>query len=158
MDFLNTADWAADGTVVHEKIETTKDVSAWLTAVGLPHADGPSDITGLHRFRSDLRAAMRGQNPLRLNLKLSRIVASEIEMRALPILDLVAISAAALLADPREMVRLKTCDGPDCGWMFIDETKNGRRKWCTMETCGNRAKAARHYQRNRKAPNVEQLT
>ena len=31
--------------------------------------------------------------------------------------------------------------------MFLDETKNARRKWCVMEVCGNRAKATRHYAR-----------
>jgi predicted RNA-binding Zn ribbon-like protein len=31
--------------------------------------------------------------------------------------------------------------------VFFDSTKNGRRRWCDMSTCGNRAKAARHRKR-----------
>jgi flagellar biosynthesis GTPase FlhF len=34
-------------------------------------------------------------------------------------------------------------DGPDCRWVFSDSSRSGRRKWCDMNTCGNRAKAAR---------------
>lgn len=33
-----------------------------------------------------------------------------------------------------------------CGWLFLDTSRNRSRRWCSMETCGNRAKARRHYQ------------
>jgi predicted RNA-binding Zn ribbon-like protein len=34
-------------------------------------------------------------------------------------------------------------------WLFVDESKNGTRRWCDMTACGNRAKARRHYLRSR---------
>lgn len=34
-----------------------------------------------------------------------------------------------------------------CGWLFLDTSRSGKRRWCSMETCGNRAKARRYYQR-----------
>jgi predicted RNA-binding Zn ribbon-like protein len=40
--------------------------------------------------------------------------------------------------------RLRVCDGPDCGWLFLDSSKNNRRRWCDMKDCGNVAKARRH--------------
>lgn len=43
-----------------------------------------------------------------------------------------------------ELARVRRCADPRCGRVFQDETKNGRRRWCDMATCGNRAKAARH--------------
>ena len=43
-----------------------------------------------------------------------------------------------------ELSRVRRCADPRCGRVFQDETKNGRRRWCDMATCGNRAKAARH--------------
>ena len=43
-----------------------------------------------------------------------------------------------------ELDRVRRCADPRCGRVFQDETKNGRRRWCDMATCGNRAKAARH--------------
>ncbi|HET9949267.1 MAG TPA: CGNR zinc finger domain-containing protein, partial [Longimicrobiales bacterium] len=47
--------------------------------------------------------------------------------------------------------RLKRCDAPDCRLWFVDESKGGRRRWCSMARCGNRAKAARHRRRERAA-------
>jgi predicted RNA-binding Zn ribbon-like protein len=43
-----------------------------------------------------------------------------------------------------ELGRVRRCADPRCARVFQDETKNGRRRWCDMSTCGNRAKAARH--------------
>ena len=58
----------------------------------------------------------------------------------------VVVHAIELLKDAR-LDRLRLCDGSDCGWVFIDTSKNGRRRWCDMATCGNTAKARRHYAR-----------
>jgi predicted RNA-binding Zn ribbon-like protein len=62
------------------------------------------------------------------------------------IAHIVADQALALLQDPK-LDRLRVCDGHDCGWVFVDTSKNGRRRWCDMATCGNTAKARRHYER-----------
>jgi len=56
-------------------------------------------------------------------------------------------SAADLLTSDR-LASLGECE--NCGWLFIDTSRNHSRRWCTMEACGNRAKARRHYQRSRK--------
>jgi predicted RNA-binding Zn ribbon-like protein len=48
------------------------------------------------------------------------------------------------LAKVIEVSRLRICDGDNCGWLFIDKSKAGRRRWCDMSTCGNVAKARRH--------------
>ena len=45
--------------------------------------------------------------------------------------------------------RLRTCDNQACRWLFIDRSPAGRRRWCEMSSCGNRAKAARHRARLR---------
>jgi predicted RNA-binding Zn ribbon-like protein len=56
----------------------------------------------------------------------------------------VALQAVDLLRDlPAK--RLRLCAGPNCAWLFLDFSKAGRRKWCDMATCGNDAKAKRHY-------------
>ena len=47
--------------------------------------------------------------------------------------------------------RLRVCANPTCRWAFFDTSRTGRRKWCDMSTCGNRAKAARHRERQRMA-------
>ena len=56
----------------------------------------------------------------------------------------VAREIAAFLTSP---VRVGRCPGRGCGWLFADPT--GRRRWCSMAVCGNRAKARRHAQRLR---------
>lgn len=61
-----------------------------------------------------------------------------------------AVSAAELLT-AAELSRVGCCADERCGWLFLDTSKNGRRRWCSMEGCGNRAKARRHYQRQRAA-------
>jgi predicted RNA-binding Zn ribbon-like protein len=46
--------------------------------------------------------------------------------------------------------RVRQCPAPEgCGWIFLDKSKNRSRRWCSMETCGNVAKARRHYHRRR---------
>jgi predicted RNA-binding Zn ribbon-like protein len=47
--------------------------------------------------------------------------------------------------------RTRICAGTKCGWLFIDSSKGGRRRWCDMATCGNAAKSKRHYERKRAA-------
>jgi predicted RNA-binding Zn ribbon-like protein len=44
--------------------------------------------------------------------------------------------------------RLHECEGPRCGWLFLDRSRSGRRRWCSMADCGNRAKVSRHYHKH----------
>jgi predicted RNA-binding Zn ribbon-like protein len=60
----------------------------------------------------------------------------------------VAISAIELLTSPARSA-VACCAGPCCGWLFLDRTRNRNRVWCSMRTCGNRAKARAHYARRR---------
>lgn len=57
-------------------------------------------------------------------------------------------SAEELLLDPM-LDRVRKCAGTDCGWIFLDTSRNRSRRWCDMEDCGNRAKARRHYKRSK---------
>jgi predicted RNA-binding Zn ribbon-like protein len=43
--------------------------------------------------------------------------------------------------------RVRLCANEKCGWLFLDDSKSGTRRWCSMSACGNRAKAHRHYMR-----------
>jgi predicted RNA-binding Zn ribbon-like protein len=51
--------------------------------------------------------------------------------------------------------RLRVCANDGCAWTFFDSSRTGRRKWCDMNTCGNRAKAARHRERLKVAAVVQ---
>jgi predicted RNA-binding Zn ribbon-like protein len=63
----------------------------------------------------------------------------------LPVLEL-GRAAGALLAST-DLTTVGRCPGRDCGWLFLDP--RGRRRWCTMAVCGNRAKARRHARKTR---------
>src|SRR5207253_2813605 len=43
--------------------------------------------------------------------------------------------------------RLRICENAQCRWVFKDTSRTGKRKWCSMRSCGNRAKVARHRAR-----------
>jgi len=60
----------------------------------------------------------------------------------------IARSAAELLTSD-DLARVRECDGATCTWLFLDQSRNRSRRWCSMESCGNRAKARRHYHRQR---------
>jgi predicted RNA-binding Zn ribbon-like protein len=51
--------------------------------------------------------------------------------------------------------RLRICDNDTCRWVFYDDSPTGRRRWCDMATCGNRAKAARHRARQKAAQEAQ---
>jgi predicted RNA-binding Zn ribbon-like protein len=74
----------------------------------------------------------------------------EIRPTAAGILTPVIWSAADLLAGP-DYARIRECANPQCLWLFLDDSKNGTRRWCSMQACGNRAKAHRHYQRQKQS-------
>jgi predicted RNA-binding Zn ribbon-like protein len=57
-------------------------------------------------------------------------------------------SAADLLVG-NQLARVRQCANPECGWLFLDNSKSGNRRWCSMSACGNRAKAHRHYLRQK---------
>ena len=59
--------------------------------------------------------------------------------------------AAALLMTGPEAGRIRRCADPKCGLLYLDRSRRGNRRWCSMKECGNRAKARRHYARLREA-------
>ncbi len=57
-------------------------------------------------------------------------------------------SAELLTSD--DLKRVGECaDDRGCGYLFYDSSRNHSRRWCSMESCGNRAKVQRHYQRSK---------
>jgi len=61
------------------------------------------------------------------------------------------IESAADTLVQGELGRVRRCASQRCGRVFYDASRNGKRRWCEMAKCGNRAKAARHRQKVRKA-------
>ncbi|GAB3901413.1 CGNR zinc finger domain-containing protein [Larkinella knui] len=59
-----------------------------------------------------------------------------------------SLSAYELLTNQDQKL-IKQCGA--CAWLFLDTTKNHRRKWCDMQTCGTSVKGRRYYQRKKQA-------
>jgi predicted RNA-binding Zn ribbon-like protein len=59
-------------------------------------------------------------------------------------------SASDLLTSP-DLENVHECDMPSCRWIFVDRSKNHRRRWCDMKVCGNRAKARKFHRRQTRA-------
>ncbi len=66
-------------------------------------------------------------------------------------LGVIALDAARMLGDPAERARVRVCASDTCSARFYDRSPAGRRRWCSMRTCGNEAKARRHRARARSA-------
>lgn len=165
--FVNTVGWRGR-EVPAETLEHPSAFSGWLARRHL--VPGPitisqeelSDALGLREaiYRSmvavadgrrpdpaDLdqinNATMGALSHLRMNLSLHWEIAGASPLdRALM---LIALSAAGLLTGP-DARRVRYCADPDCGWIFVDRSKNHSRRWCSMSDCGNKAKARRFRQ------------
>jgi predicted RNA-binding Zn ribbon-like protein len=59
----------------------------------------------------------------------------------------IAHATGRLVLSPR-LARVRACAAGDCGWWFLDDTKNRSRRWCDMKLCGNREKIRRFRQKN----------
>jgi predicted RNA-binding Zn ribbon-like protein len=104
----------------------------------------PLALVEVNRILAERTAGLR----LEADATGHRLVSVSQADRSAGLLAPVAEAAARLLieADP---ARVRRCDAPECSLWFLDTSRNGRRRWCSMARCGNRAKAAAHYRRHR---------
>jgi len=123
-----------------ETIAARETIYALLSAEAAGEAIGGRDIDELDRLlvaapaRTSLSALKTGAA-----WRLPPVAATTASLLA-PVLW----SAGDLLAGQRRQ-RLRMCANDKCRWLFIDDSKSGTRRWCSMSSCGNRAKAHRHY-------------
>jgi predicted RNA-binding Zn ribbon-like protein len=165
-EFVNTLE-------VDEGIDRLADPAAlaeWLGERGLMRgrAADAGDVARARRLREGLRALLLENNGISV-AKEARTVLDRTARRAgLGVrfepagaslgptaggMDgalgrLVAVAATAMLDGT--WARLKACRAPDCRWAFYDQARNRSRTWCSMEVCGNRAKARSFRARTRR--------
>lgn len=106
------------------------------------------DAGNLNELNQRLRTAARSMTLEWRAARLGWTSRSATGMTA--IIDRIAWCAGELLASD-ELARLRCCANPDCGWLFLDRSRNGTRRWCSMKECGDRAKSKRYYQRERQS-------
>lgn len=172
LDFINTLD-LDDGQLV-EHLNEPGDAAAWFTEHGLvhpearPHWTAP-DLDRVRSVRDALRdvvdavvehrkperasvdlvnATLEGRRPPRLELDGTAVHIGHRHAET-PVADALAIVAEALVEElaAGRPERFRICANDQCRWTFFDSSPTGRRRWCDMATCGNKAKAARHRAR-----------
>lgn len=165
LDLVNTVAWRLDEGRRVDRLADPGNLRKWLTATGLEPSDREAR-TALHdtlvHCRETAYAVLQplaiGAEPAADDLAVLReliedavrtasLVSSRpLTWRADTIADRVRLSVWRLFED-EDLNRLRQCDDGDCGWLFLDRSKNGSRRWCSSADCGNRARARRHYQR-----------
>ncbi|MHB1508332.1 MAG: CGNR zinc finger domain-containing protein [Acidimicrobiales bacterium] len=173
LDFVNTVDDRLDSRPT-ELLNHPSDLASWGVAAGLlpatPRlgAGAHEELTGTAALRghliSLLDAAVDLRAPARGDLQaLSREAADAYNVAALAyeggrlcwrwdgtelstIRHRIATSTVDLLAS-QSAERIGRCPGPGCGWFFLDTTKRGNRRWCSMSDCGQESKSARRRSR-----------
>ena len=171
LDLTNTVFNRSNPLADNELLKSPTDVLSWCESAGL--FEGASPLTGaaarklvtdvqevrehawavfeavsrgetvpIEHFGSLLEVAGAGTRAGHLShidTGLDLLAAEGVAPKAIPtVLSMLAVHAFFTL--PPE--RIRACNR--CGWLFLDSSRGGRRRWCSMTTCGNREKASRH--------------
>jgi predicted RNA-binding Zn ribbon-like protein len=177
LDFANSVDWERDGSErpAHaDVLAGPADLAIWGARLGLAPTAAPPLVRGrelsaarsLRRAIHDVFAAIaHGEAPEEGSISqlegnyadaiaAARLIAGDEdwgldwpEDDPRRIRFAVAVDALDLLCNGEQLARVRMCPGNNCGWLFLDRT--GRRRWCSMEVCGSRAKMRRLYERRR---------
>jgi len=167
LDFANTVNSRVQ--TVHDYLATDDDLLRWAVHVGTLAETGQGRRVPVDRawalrdaVYATFSAIAEGRRPRRSDLAALSEAYAEATARSV----LVATPAGYALTWPRpinplwpvgrsvgelllgaDLERIGEC--PGCGWLFLDTSRNGSRRWCSMATCGSRDKMARYHQRGR---------
>lgn len=155
LDLVDTV-WNDHG-VRTDFFDEAEAVPAWLAEHGLPAQEGAGDR--LTVAREAIRACLKGEGTDRLDAVLQRGSRRPRLRDGVPYEEVVVddpswhaawVAAADFVRLTLERPeRVRKCANPECLLWFLDVSKNGSRRWCSMETCGNRAKVGRFHQRQK---------
>lgn len=167
LDFANTVVYRTRAERREDRLGSLADIRSWLLAAGLATSRRPS-LSQVVALRESIDALFREAALSRScssnawgrffaqYSRLARGHALERTLRGLgpaePAKDGIFVIAhsALSLALSHDLERVKICGG--CGWLFLDRTRNGRKKWCISSMCGSRDKARRYYARKALLP------
>jgi predicted RNA-binding Zn ribbon-like protein len=175
LEFANTAGWHL-GDEPSERLTGWRDFARWSFEQGLIDLDQLRSLSEReHNLGEVLRlreavfrigvAVVRGKTPDQDDTAMLMKAASaslpeaswsdgrlrwnpRLHAAAEDLLCLIARDALELFGSAR-MSKLRMCEGGDCGWLFIDESRGRPRRWCSMADCGNRAKARAIHRRRK---------
>jgi len=150
-----------------ERLHLPTDLAGWFAASPLQldrvHVSLTEFRTALALREAIWRAAqaiMQGQTPSKTDVDLINQAAAAPDLppqlapdgstqawrapvTATAVLSLVARDAIDLFSGALRS-RIRACANPDCGLVFVDASRPGKRRWCLMKRCGNMAKTSRY--------------
>jgi predicted RNA-binding Zn ribbon-like protein len=154
----------------HDLLATPRDLRRWLLAAGVVSAAATAtdeDLATARTLREAIYAialaCIAGEAPpatargvlnrvaggASVKLSLDADGQARVGGTAAALLTSLARDAIRLLGG-EEAGRIRQCEGPMCTRLFVDRSRRGDRRWCSMSSCGNRAKVAEFRQRARK--------
>lgn len=163
LDLCNTA------TSEIDLLREPADLTAWLVEAGLgvPERDpGVRDLERIRRLRGELREAFLACDASQVGEVVSEWLAHtpgrlQVDRTSLRPSFCPEVSTCRCLLVPAlldaldlardDISRVRECAAPTCSYVYLDTSRNRSRRWCSMERCGSRAKAAAYYTRRRAA-------
>jgi predicted RNA-binding Zn ribbon-like protein len=158
LDLINTA-WP-DGEGLCDVLANRSGHKQWLRENDLPGPSTPAARQALLQARDTIRAALQRPGPAALaaldgilergSLRIRATkpgAREELEIEREWRVPWLAVRSLLRLLDEHP-TRVRNCANPDCPFWFLDTTRSGTRRWCSMTVCGNRLKARRHYRRH----------
>jgi len=171
LDLANTVAPRADGGTDH--LATASDLLEWAQRAAVVSASEAARVSAawspeaaladVHAIRALIEPALAGRSLPEVSRRWASAVGrsvlvpgdghAELEVGTDPaflIGDRLADAVVDLLRTA-DRSRLRECPIPDggCGWLFLDRSRNGSRRWCTMDDCGTHAKSRRLTERRR---------
>jgi predicted RNA-binding Zn ribbon-like protein len=168
LDLANTVVYRTDAVRCEDRLLNRASLLQWCHAAGVPfHPSHRTSLGPVLALRETIdrffrRAALsnrldpdswrdlielHGRYASRLHMSKSSdgLQPASIQAARHPtLLGLLVHSAVALTLSPG-FVKVKVC--PACGWLFLDRTRSGNKRWCITALCGNRNKSRRYYAR-----------
>ena len=157
LDLVNTK-WP-DGEGWRDVLANRSGHEEWLRENDLPGPSTAAARRALLQARDTIRAALETPGPAaltaldgilergRLRIRATTPTAmEELEIEREWRVPWLAVRNLLRLLDEHP-ARVRNCANPDCPFWFLDTTRSGTRRWCSMNVCGNRLKARRHYRR-----------
>jgi predicted RNA-binding Zn ribbon-like protein len=139
LDFANTVVWRSEDARREDRLRTASDLALWAKAAKLPPPR--LRIHNALELRDTIDAYFRSGT--RWPELVARYAVSLAEPGAR--FSRAVLHSALELAFSQSRARVKVCG--NCGWLFLDRTRNGSKRWCMPDVCGSRTRSRRYYRR-----------
>jgi predicted RNA-binding Zn ribbon-like protein len=139
LDFANMVVWRGQAGRHQDRGRSLENLKSWAAYSGL--ATPRAGVDECVNVREVIDAYFRSGDGW---ADLVALYATALAKDDDPFLGTILHEAMALAFSP-EKERVRICG--NCGWLFIDRTRNANKRWCTANLCGSRAKARRYYAR-----------